>query len=185
MNINREFKKLQKRGAKFTVAPGRFNTERHLETLNGKAWMNIYIDPNTRTLELSHGETNKNVRGKGYGMLLRAIPILAASKSKNINYVTHTSSFLNNNQRRKYTVPPSRRIVQYLGLVPVTNTSERLVLKNMNKVTKKRVQNAAFGRKFNKNAYNKIVGARKIISYERKTKKKVQKPKWYTRFLRV
>jgi hypothetical protein len=182
--FNRELKKLQNKGSQFKVSPGRFNTERQLTTLNGKAWLNVYLNSNKKALELSKGGTNNNVRGKGYGLLLRAVPILAASKVKNIKTIEHTSSFVNNAQRKKYSVPPSRRIVQYLGLVPVSNEDERLILKNLNKMTRARVENVVFGRGFNKNLYNRIAGPRKALSYGPRTKKVQRKPRWYNTFLR-
>lgn len=165
MNFNKQLNQIQKSAGGFTWTKGRFPGERILTTSNGNAHLIIEIDPNYRTLNLSRGSTNKGVRGKGKGLFLRSIPVYAAIRSKNINTVTHESAFLNNAQKRQYNVPPSRRIVMYLGLVPTNNTKERLRVKNVTPELLNRLRRIVYSYPFDKKNYNRVVGKRVPVSY--------------------
>ena len=85
-------------------------------TPNNKARLSLNL--NGDEIYYAIGRTNKNARRRGYGTLLRAIPILAA---KNTGYkrIRQIGSFINNNNRNG-NIPPSTRIVLKLGFVPVS-----------------------------------------------------------------
>lgn len=105
-------------------------TERILSTPNKKASLRLLIDKNS--IQYSLGQTNKNYRGKGYGTMLRSIPIQIA-RNAGFKKILHSSLFLDPDQERMYksqgrTVPPSRFIVQKLGFVPISNTNSVLIL---------------------------------------------------------
>lgn len=88
--------------------------ERKLLTKNRKAYL-IITNLHKNKIHYHTGETNKNMRRKGYGTLLREIPISAA---RNAGYKTiaHSGIFMNNTQKKSNNnIPPSRRIVEKLG----------------------------------------------------------------------
>lgn len=85
-----------------------------ISTHNNKAF--LLLNFNGNTINYAFGRTNVNARRKGYGTMLRAIPILAA-KNSGFRYITHTGVFVNENNTRG--TPPSTRIVRgKLGFKP-------------------------------------------------------------------
>lgn len=165
MNFNKQLNQIQKSAGGFTWSKGRFPYERILKTLNGNAHLVIELDPNSKSLNIARGKTNVKTRGHGKGLFLRAIPVYAAARSKNVKLITHESAFLNNVQRRQYNVPPSRRIVTYLGLVPVNNSKERLYTKNVTPKLMNRLRRIVYRYPFDKKNYNRVVGKRGPVSH--------------------
>lgn len=103
---------------------------RVLMTPNEKAKLRLTFKNDT--VEYSLGETNANYRGRGYGTLLRSIPIQLAREA-GFKRITHRAVFMDPNQERAYkskgrNVPPSRHIVQKLGFVPINNRNSILIL---------------------------------------------------------
>ncbi len=91
-----------------------------ISTKNNKARLSLNL--NGDEIYYAFGITNNNVRRRGYGTLLRAIPILAA---KNTGYkrIRQIGSFINNNNGSN--IPPSTRIVLKLGFTPVNPHPKR------------------------------------------------------------
>lgn len=118
-----------------------YNKYINIKTPNNKARLLIGLRLRNNSIHYVVGETNKNVRRKGYGTLLRAIPILAA---KNTRYkkVYHSAIFMNNNQKRNYNVPPSLRIVRSLGFQP-TNVNMYSEL-NLSKANYNKISHIVF-----------------------------------------
>lgn len=114
-----------------------------LTTPNKKA--NLTLGLKNTTIYYAHGHTNKNMRRRGYGTLLRAIPILAAKNTK-FKKMYHIAVFMNNNQRKNYNKPPSLKIVRSLGFKPMPNYS------NNNGVSELNLSNV------NYNKIKKIIG---------------------------
>lgn len=77
-----------------------------ISTLNNKAY--LLLNFNGNTINYAFGRTKENARRRGYGTMLRAIPILAA-KNTGFKYITHTGVFVNQNANGP---PPSTRIVR-------------------------------------------------------------------------
>lgn len=148
--LNRELKKLQNAGIPFILEPYSID-ERILWTLDKKAKLRLVLSNTGKFINLASGSTNKNARGKGYGIFLRAIPLLAAQNT-NFNRFNHMSVFNNKNQKNKYKEPPSARLVKYLGFKEVYPTREILYKKNINT---KKIRNIVEGR-FNKKNYNRF-----------------------------
>lgn len=150
------------------IMPNKFQWEKLygdsvlLMTPNQKSTMVVSV--RNGVLNLAHGETETNARGKGYGMFLRAIPIYAALLSNKITNVTHASEFRNYNQMKKYKTPPSHRIVKYLGMKKnVTNSNNRVIhermrVKNVTPNVRNRVRRVVYGYKLNKNEYKRVIG---------------------------
>ena len=176
-NFNRQLNILRNTAGGFTWAKGRFPGEYVLSTTDGKAHLSLeFYDkpfrspdaPKKYIINLAHGDTNKNTRGKGHGLFLRAVPVYAAVRSKNINRVVHQSAFLNNTQKKNYNVPPSQRLVKYLGLVP-TNANkplhEQLIIKNATPELKNRLRRIVYRYPFDKKNYNRVVGKQTVASH--------------------
>lgn len=151
--LNRELKKLQNAGIPFIVERPSAN-ERILWTLNKKAKLELFLSNNNRTINLETGSTNKNKRGKGYGIFLRAIPLLAA-KNTNFTKFGHTAVWVNLNQKSKYLEPPSGRLTRYLGFTPLTYKNTRVKVLHKKNMNTKKIRNIVEGR-FNKKNYNRF-----------------------------
>ena len=177
-NFNRQLNILRNTAGGFTWAKGRFPGEYVLSTNDGKAQLSLEFyeanpfrrpdAPTKYIVNLAHGGTNKNARGKGHGLFLRAVPVYAAVRSKNINRVVHQSAFLNNAQKRNYNVPPSQRLVKYLGLVPKNAKKplhEELIIKNATPELKNRLRRIVYRYPFDKKNYNRVVGKRGVVSH--------------------
>ncbi len=132
-----------------------------LMTPNQKATM--VVEVRNGVLDLAKGETESNARGKGYGMFLRAVPIYAALLSNKVTNVVHSSEFYNYNQMKKYNVPPSHRIVKYLGMKTNSknNTSirEKMKVKNVSPIVRNRIRRVVYGYPLNYKEYKKIVNS--------------------------
>lgn len=133
-----------------------------LYTPNEKATMTVNVS--NGILYLAKGETEPNARGKGYGMLLRAIPIYAALLSNKITNITHSSEFYNYNQKKKYNVPPSHRIVKYLGMKTNTKNNkrihERMNTSNVSPNVRNRIRRVVYGYPLNYEEYKRIVSTK-------------------------
>lgn len=164
-NFNRQLNIIRNTAGGFTWTKGRFPGEYILSSMDGKA--KLVIEVYDRTLSLSKGSTNTSARGKGTGLFIRAVPVYAALKSKNINRVIHESAFLNNAQKREYNVPPSQRLVRYLGLVPRKNApmEENLFIKNATPQLRNRLRRIVYKYPFDKKNYNRVVGKREVVSH--------------------
>lgn len=164
-NFNRQLNIIRNTAGGFTWKKGWFPGEYILITHDGKA--KLVIETYNRTLNISKGHTNKSTRGKGLGLFIRAVPVYAALRSKNINRITHESEFLNNTQKRNYNVPPSQRLMRYLGLVPRKNApmKENLFTKNASPELKNRLRRIVYRYPFDKNNYNRVVGKREVVSH--------------------
>lgn len=177
-NFNRQLNILRNTAGGFTWVKGRFPGEYVLSTNDGKAHLSLEFyeanpfrspdAPKKYIVNLAHGGTNKNTRGKGRGLFLRAVPVYAAVRSKNINRVVHQSAFLNNAQKKNYNVPPSQRLVKYLGLVPKNANKplhEQLIIKNATPELKNRLRRIVYRYPFDKKNYNRVVGKRTVVSH--------------------
>jgi hypothetical protein len=177
-NFNRQLNILRNTAGGFTWTKGRFPGEYVLSTNDGRAHLTIEIydkafpfrNPESPKyiVNLAHGGTNKNARGKGHGLFLRAVPVYAAVRSKNINRVVHQSAFLNNAQKRNYNVPPSQRLVKYLGLVPKNAKKplhEELIIKNATPELRNRLRRIVYRYPFDKKNYNRVAGKRGVMSH--------------------
>ncbi len=104
-------------------------THLKVSTPNKRTYLIIGVNNRGNFINYVYGKTAKNKRGKGFGTLLRSIPILAA---KNTKYKTiyHTGMF-NNESQRSNRPPPSSRIVKKLGF-NVNNNMGNVVMSSLN-----------------------------------------------------
>lgn len=139
-------------------APGHDYIKLRME--NGNAMLILNVNNSKKTINYAAGATNARLRGRGYGMFLRAIPIRAA-KNSGYKKITHTASFTNASQRIKYhgSQPPSMRLVRFLGFQPHQHMKMVSEL-NLNKVDMNRINRIIRGN-YTTNEYTRIVGPRK------------------------
>lgn len=84
------------------------------KTRNTFVNVNVPWNNEPGTLYISHGKTSLNMRRKGIGTRMRALVTLAA-KLAGYNRMRQISVYMNKNQKKAYSLPPSSRIMNALG----------------------------------------------------------------------
>ncbi len=134
-------------------------THLKLKTKNGGAQLVIGLDEIAKQINYINGSTRLTNRGKGHGIFIRAIPILAA-KNTGFKKITHFGILLDYRQEKKYNLPPSSRIVKFLGFKKnntfKSNFNNNSVYSelNLSKVNFNRIKNITNG-KYTMNNYRR------------------------------
>jgi hypothetical protein len=118
-NTNKFINHLRRNGRVNVSKPNNYNnrkgyTHLKLKTKNGGAQIVIGLNEISKQINYLNGSTRKANRGKGKGIFIRAIPVLSA-KNTGFKKITHFGIIINYNQKKKYNLPPSSRIVKFLG----------------------------------------------------------------------